>query len=178
MDEKQRISGFKALLASHKTNFSHLEDCDGNFRLWRDLSAEGKLESIVRDAAYYDVPFEHFAEAVRESVENAEEAALRLAMRSVRELRDLESMFPDDERIEPAPPLRERIRELLNAQSPEHEDEVMLSGEALAALHKEMREDEVAAKREDAHGYGWNPCKGSAMKRRKFRRVRKTKTGT
>jgi hypothetical protein len=156
MDEKHRLSGFKALLESHKTGFYHLVDSDGDFRLWRDLSAEGRLEYIVKDAAFYDVPFEHFAEAVRESVDPAalEEAALRLAMRSGRELHDLEKLFPDDGRTEPLPPLVERVSDLLSAESTEHEDEEVLSCEKLAVLFKEIRADEAAGKREGAHRYG------------------------
>ena len=156
MDEKHRLSGFKALLESHKTDSYQLVDSDGDFRLWRDLSAEGRLEYIVKDAAFYDVPFEQFARAVRESVEPAaiEEAALRLAMRSGRELYDLEKLFPDDGRTEPPPPLVERVSDLLNADSPEHEDEEVLTCEKLAALFKEIRADEAAGKREDAHWHG------------------------
>ena len=156
MDEKYRQSGFKALLESHKANSHHLEETDGSLRLWRDLSAEGKLEYMARDAAWYDVPFEQFAQVVRESVDNAaiEEAALRLAFRSRRELHDLENLFPDDGRTDSPPPLVERVSELLNANSPEHEDEEVLTCEKLAALFKEVRADEATAKREDAHWYG------------------------
>jgi hypothetical protein len=155
MDEKHRLSGFKALLASHKTNDFYLEERDGGFQLWRDLSAEARLEYIVKDAAFYDVPFEQFAEAVRESVDHAaiEEAALRLAMRSGRELYDLKALFPDDGRTEP-PPLVERVSELLNSEILEHEMEGALSVEKLAALFQEMREDESAGKHKDAHRYG------------------------
>ena len=155
MDEKHRVSGFKALLESYKTNSCHLMDPNGDFRLWRELSAEGKLEHIVRDAAYYDLSFEPFAQAVRESVDIAaiEEAALRLAFRSGRELHDLEKLFPDDGRTEPSPPLVERVAELLETQSPGHENEAVLSCEKLAALFKEIRADEAAGKREDAHRY-------------------------
>jgi hypothetical protein len=162
MDEKHRVSGFKALLESHKKNSYHLIDPDGSFRLWRELSAEARLENIVRDAAFYDVPFEQFAEAVRESVDPAaiEEAALRLALRSGKELHDLEALFPDDGRTEPPPPLVERLSELLKAESPEHENEAVLTVEKLAALFKEMREDEAAGKREDAHRY----CKEDLQK--------------
>jgi hypothetical protein len=124
MDEKHRLSGFKALLESQKANSHYLEEPDGSFRLWRDLSAEARLEYIVKDAALYDVPFEQFAEAVRESIDYAaiEEGALRLAMRNGRELHDMEGFFPDDGRTEPPPPLVERVRELMNAESPEHEN--------------------------------------------------------
>jgi len=156
MDEKHRLSGFKALLASHKTNSYHLADTDGDYRLWRDLSAEGRLESITRDAAYYGVPFEQFAQAVRESVDNAaiEETALRLAMRSGRKLHDLDQLFPDDGRTEPPPPLVERVRELLDAESSEHDNEAVLTAEEQSALRKEIAADTEVGKREDAHWYG------------------------
>jgi hypothetical protein len=156
MDNKDRVSGFKALLESHKTSSSYLIDPDGEFLLWRDLSTEGKLDSIVRDAAYYDVPFEPFVEAVRESIDSVaiEDAALRLAMRRGRELHELESLFPDDGLTEPSPPIVERVKELLNAKSAEHETEEVLNCHKLAALFKEMREDEAAVKQEDAHWCG------------------------
>jgi hypothetical protein len=153
VNDKQRLAGFKALLASEQTNSFYLEEPDGSFRLWRDLSAEGRLEYIARDAALYDVPFEQFAEAVRESVNSAaiEEGALRLAMRSVKELHDLEKLFPDDGRTEPPPPLVERVSELLNNAESQNEDPAWLTAEEAAALFKEMRADYAAAKREDAH---------------------------
>jgi hypothetical protein len=156
MDEKRRLSGFKALLESHKTSGSLMEETDGNLRLWRYLSPEAKLEYIVRDAAIYDVPFEQFSQAARETVGTGavEEAALRLALRSGRELHDLEKMFPEDGGTESPPPLSERLREMLNAASVEHGDEEVLSCDKMAALFIEMRADEAAAKREDAHWYG------------------------
>jgi hypothetical protein len=150
MDEKHRQSGFKALLASHKTRWCHLEDADGDRRLWQDLSAEGKVEHIARDAAYYDVSFEQFANAVRESLGVAaiEEAALRLALRCVRELHALERLFPDDGRTESPPPLVERVGELLSEKPGKHEKEEVLNCDKLATLFKEMRSDEAAGKRE------------------------------
>ena len=154
MNENHRLAGFQALLASQKADSYQLEEPDRSFRLWRDLSPEGRLGYIVRDAALYNVPFEQFAEAVRESVESAaiEEASLRLAMRSGQELHDLERLFPDDGRTE-SPPLVERVGELLNAKSAEHENEAWCpAAEEQAALFKEMRADYAAGKREDAHG--------------------------
>ena len=155
MNVKERISGFKALLESHKSNSFHLAEADGSYRLWRDLSAEGRLEKIVWDAAYFDVPFEQFAEAVRESVDSAAigDAALRLAMRSGRELHHLERLFPDNGQTGPAP-LVERVRELLDAEYFAHESDEMLTCGKLAALFEEMRADYAAARREDAHQYG------------------------
>jgi hypothetical protein len=156
MYEKHRISAFKALLESHKANSYHLIDTNGDFRLWQDLSNEGRLESIVRDAAFYDVPFEQFAEAARESLNDTaiEEAALRLAMRSGRELHDLEELFADDVRSEAPTSLVGHVRELLTAEFPEHENEEVVTREELTTLGNEIRADEAARKREDADWYG------------------------
>jgi hypothetical protein len=115
--------------------------------------------NIARDAAYYDVSFEQFANAVRENIDVAavEEAALRLAMRCVRELHALERLFPDDMGRKFPPPLVDCVRHLLNAKSPQHEKEESLSCNKLAALFKEMRADGADGadgKREDAHWYG------------------------
>jgi hypothetical protein len=133
-----------------------MQETDGSFHLWRDLSDEARLDHIVRDAAFYDVPFKQFTEAARESIDSGaiEEAALRLAMRSGRELFDLEKLFPDDGRTEPSPPLIERVSELLTAKSREQENDAGPTREGLTALFKEIRADEAATKREDAHWYG------------------------
>jgi hypothetical protein len=152
VDAKHGIAGFKAILESHKTNAYELLDRDGKFRVWRDLTAECKVEYILRDAAFYDVAFVHFADAVRGSVDKGaiEESALRLAMRTGRELHNLEKLFPDGGLTEP-PSLAERVRELLGAESPGQEIGEMLAGDKLAAVFKEMRTDEAARKGEDAH---------------------------
>jgi hypothetical protein len=156
MNDKQRLAGFKALLSSHQTNGYYLFEPDGmSLHLWQELSAEGKLEVIARDAAYYDVAFEPFAEAVRECVDAAviEDAALRLAMRSSRELHDLEKLFPDDGRTEPPPSLVERVNELLNSHT-DNDIEAGMTPQERDALFAELRADEAAAKHEDAHWYG------------------------
>jgi hypothetical protein len=85
MDDKQRLSGFKALVASDKSNGYGMEDADGEYRPWKDLSAEGKLRQLAGNAAYYDIPFEPFAQEVRATLGHLraaarEEAALRLAL--------------------------------------------------------------------------------------------------
>jgi len=156
MDEKQRLVGFKALLESHKTNSYDLAESDGSLRPWRDLSAEGRIETIARDAAWYDVPFEQFAQAVRGSVDNAaiEEAALRLAMRSGRESHDLENLSPAAGRTEPQPLVFTRAGEPLHAESAEHESEAVLDPVQQAALFKEIVADTEAGKREGAHRLG------------------------
>jgi len=168
MNEKDRLANFKALLKSEQENWIHLVDMDGNHRLWRELSAEGKLDIVARDAAYFGVTFEQFAEAARESIDAAEleDTALRLAMRKEQELTAVERLFPDDGRTEDAPPLIERVGELLRAVSGEHEDtrdeDWQLTSKELDALAKEIREDHEAAKREDAHWYGSSSTEDSS----------------
>jgi hypothetical protein len=119
MVTKNQLEGFKAQVASHKSSSGHMEDVDGNHCYWDELSAEGKVKWIASDAAYYDVPFEPFAQAVREVLGQLpaaarEEAALWLALQSEREQRELEQLLPRYDRLEPAPPLVDRFRELLD----------------------------------------------------------------
>ena len=119
MNEKRRVEGFKALTASDTSGSHYLEDVDGDFRLWREMSAESKLSKIVSNAAYCEVPFEPFAVAVRNLIsdlpaEAREEAALRLVLRQEQELHRLEKLLPRHDRLEPAPPLIERFQELLD----------------------------------------------------------------
>jgi hypothetical protein len=156
MNEKDRLKNFKALLKSEKSNSIYLVDPDGEFRLWRELSAEGKLDIIARDAAHFGVTFEQFAKAARESIDGdaLQDAALRLAIRKEQELTAVERLFPDDDRIEGPPPLIERVSELLKAAASEREDEIWPTAEEQKELFEEMRGDEAAAKREDAHWYG------------------------
>lgn len=119
MTDEHRLAGFEALVESGKNGGYFIEDADGSFRTWQEMSPEGKLEHIARDAAYYDVPFEPFAEAIRDVLSDLspaarEEAALRLVLRSVKELHGLEKLLPDEGRTEPPPPLIERCQELLD----------------------------------------------------------------
>ncbi len=128
MDEKQRVSGFKAILQSHKTNSYRLAEPDGSFELWQDLSSQGRLEQIARDAATYDVPFELFAEAVRDSIEKPtlEDATFRLVLRYERELHDLEMLVPDDGQTG-AMPLVRRVCDILLANEPTIEFDRLLA---------------------------------------------------
>jgi hypothetical protein len=135
MVRKKQLEGFDALIASQKSESSQLEDVNGEFRHWNELSTEGKVSWIASAAAYYDLPFEPFAEAVREILGELhaaarEEAALRLAFRGQQELHGLEKLLPKYDRLEPAPPLAERFQELLDyyenrlARKPDHEPDV------------------------------------------------------
>jgi hypothetical protein len=170
MDKKHRLTGFKALLEAHKSNGSYMEDFDDNRQLWQDLSYEGRLHWIVRDALLYNVPFEQFAEAVRESIDSTaiEQAALRLTMRIGRELFDLEKLFPDDGRTEPSPPLVVRVGELLQARSSKPDHDAVLTRITLSDLLRESRANEASARLEDSPWYGQNASeKSSDGKQRK-----------
>ena len=120
-DEEHRVEGFHALLADHKHSSSYYEEMDGDWRPWSELSAEGKLSYLAGDAAYYDVPFQHFAEAVRDVLSEQppvarEDATLRLLLTHARELQGLAKLLPDDGRTEPTP-LIDRFREWWGMES-------------------------------------------------------------
>jgi hypothetical protein len=120
-DEKDRVEGFYALLADHKQSGSYYEEMDGDWRQWPELSAEGKLSYLAGDAAYYDVPFHHLAEAVRDVLSDQppaarEDAALRLLLTHARELQGLARLLPDDGRTWPTP-LIDRFREWWGMES-------------------------------------------------------------
>lgn len=117
MAKRQQPDGFDLLLADHQNSSHYFEEVDGSHRLWNELSAEGKLAYLAGDAAFYDVPFERFRAAVSEILgEEApairEEAALRLALRSEKELYAVGRLLPPDERLE-GTPLPERVQEAL-----------------------------------------------------------------
>src|SRR5262249_27473948 len=75
---------------------------NGDLRLWKDLSGEGRLGYITSAAAMYDVPFEVFAEAVRDCISDSRllEAALRTVLQNGHELSGLSKLLPDDGRTE------------------------------------------------------------------------------
>jgi len=117
-NDKHRLEGFRALIASDKSGSYLLEDTDSTFRPWQELSAEGKLHFIAWAAAMYEVPFVQFAETVRDFAGKGEtltEAALRTVLEYKRELHALAELLPDDGRTE-STPLVERFRELLDYQ--------------------------------------------------------------
>lgn len=120
-DMAHRLSGFRASVEDRKHASYFLEEMDGSLRRWRELSAEAKLVYLARDAVLYDVPSEAFTQVVRKTLTDSppaarEEAALRLVLRSMHELRGLEKLFPDDGQTS-SPPLIERFREALGMQS-------------------------------------------------------------
>src|SRR5437667_160539 len=117
-DEQHRVEGFHALLVDHQNSGHAFEETDGSWRQWRELSARGRLSSITADAAWYEVPFESFAAAVRDVLSGQpaavrEEAALGLLYSYARELHGLAQMLPDYPGTNFPPPLTERFEHLL-----------------------------------------------------------------
>jgi hypothetical protein len=116
--EKRRLEGFEAKVASDKGNGYGMEDADGEYRAWNDLSAEGKLWQLAGNAAYSDVSFEAFAREARDVLGHLppaarEEAALWLALRNEKELHQLAKLLPEHDRLEPYP-LVEQLRDTLD----------------------------------------------------------------
>ncbi|HWB14091.1 MAG TPA: hypothetical protein VG826_33000 [Pirellulales bacterium] len=115
MNAKERSEGFRALVENHRNSGHYFEEVDGRWRLWRDLSPQGKLEYLAADAALYDVPFKRFHDSVREVIGDAAlaEAALRTVLSDALEFRSLARLLPDDGRTE-STPLSERFKEILS----------------------------------------------------------------
>jgi hypothetical protein len=76
MGAQSRLERFKASVKSDKESGCYLEDRDGIFRLWRDLSPQAKLDYLAGDAALYDVPFSAFSEEAREVFRDMVQAAM------------------------------------------------------------------------------------------------------
>jgi hypothetical protein len=68
------------------------------------------------DAVRHDVPFEPFAEVVRETIGEVGEAALRVVLDGQKELCAIAELFPDDGRTEPTP-LVELVKEMMDYAS-------------------------------------------------------------
>lgn len=113
--ENRKIAGFKASVESMKNSPDNhvFEEMDGDRQSWADLSAPAKLQYIVLDAARHDVPFEPFAQVVKDTIGDAGEAALRVVLDGQKELHAIAKLFPDDGRIEPTP-LVEQVKEMLD----------------------------------------------------------------
>lgn len=125
MSAKRQLEAFKAMVEDSRNSSHFFEETDGNRRKWKDLSAEGKLQYIARDAALCEVAYETFAEAARDSIGKSAlvEAALRTVLQDAQEYRGLEQLLPPDGRTE-STPLIDRFKEILNqpsepAQAPE-----------------------------------------------------------
>lgn len=111
-------AAFEAMLRDYRGNTSwYFEERDGSPRTWPELSPEGKLGYLARDAALAGVVEEHFAAAVREFLgdlpaERREAAALNLALGHARELRDVARLLPDHPTSDQLP-LAERVKDAI-----------------------------------------------------------------
>ena len=65
------------------------------------------------DAARNDVPFEAFAEVVKDTIGDRVDAALRVVLDGQKELHAIAELLPDDGRIE-SPPLVEQVKDVLD----------------------------------------------------------------
>src|SRR5207244_4690577 len=77
--ENQKIASFKAMVEDMKNSPDNhvFEEMNGDRLPWDDLSAAAKLQYIARDAVISDVPFEPFAQVVKDTIGEVSEAALR-----------------------------------------------------------------------------------------------------
>jgi len=113
--ENDRIASFKASVEDMKNSPDNhvFEEMDGDRLPWDDLSAAAKLQYIAWDAAHSDVPFEPFAQVVKDTIGNVGEAALRVVLDGQKELHAIAKLFPDDGRTEPTP-LVDQVKEMLD----------------------------------------------------------------
>jgi hypothetical protein len=113
--ENRKIANFKAMVEDSRNSPSNyvFDEMDGDRLPWAELSAAAKLAYISRDAAYADVPFEPFAQVVKETIGDAGEAALRVLLDGQKELHAIAKLFPDEGRTE-ATPLVERVQDMLD----------------------------------------------------------------
>ena len=127
--ENARIISFKRSVESMKNSPTghHFEEMNGDWRPWDDLSAAAKLQYIARDAVICDVPFESFAEVVKNTMGGRVDAALRVVLDGQKELHAIAKLFPDDGQTE-STPLVEQVKDMLDHVS------------ALEAQEKERRQ--------------------------------------
>lgn len=86
---------FERLFDDYLNSKQLFPDADGRMSLWKELSAEGKVQHIGRLAAIFDQPLSRFTEAVHDtlgvqSLRTDEHAGLRLCYDSARQLRSHE----------------------------------------------------------------------------------------
>jgi hypothetical protein len=120
-DEQRRLKGFQATLADHKQSGSYFLESDDAWRHWPELSPERKLSYLAFDAAYFEMPVERLAAAVRDMMGDQpaavrEEVLLGVLLDRERELHEVARLLPGDGRTEPTP-LIGRIRQWLGIDS-------------------------------------------------------------
>lgn len=113
--ENQKIASFKVMVEDMKNSPDNhvFAEMNGDRLPWDDLSAAAKLQYIVRDAVISDVPFEPFAQVVKDTIGDVGEAALRVVLDGQKELHAIAKLFPDDGRTE-STPLVDQVKEMLD----------------------------------------------------------------
>jgi hypothetical protein len=113
---------FAALQAQYNSSTWYFDEIDGDMRTWRELSPEGKLSYITRDAVVDGVSFERFAKAVEEALADVppaarEQAALRLLLHSERDLLAVDRLLPSEDcghdLFAPGRPVAERLEDAI-----------------------------------------------------------------
>jgi hypothetical protein len=118
-DDKSRAN-FDAMLASYGGSILYEEIGGQNLRNWAELSPDGKLAYIVRDAVLSGVSLERFVQAAREIVggdaADRERIYLGLLLDSQKELTGLEKMLAgwtpesNHDLFAPSQPLTEKFK--------------------------------------------------------------------
>jgi hypothetical protein len=116
--ENKKVASFKAMVRDMEVSPGNhvFEEMNGDRLPWDDLSAAAKLLYIARDAVISDVPFEQFAQVVKDTIGDVGEAALRVLLDGQKELHAIAELFPDDGRTEPTP-LVELVKEMMDYAS-------------------------------------------------------------
>lgn len=113
--ESHKVAGFKAMVEDMRNSPPNrvFDEMNGDWLPWAELSAAAKLQYIARDAVIADVPFEPFAEVVKDTIGDVGEAALKVVLDGQKELHAIAKLFPDDGRTE-STPLVEQVKEMLD----------------------------------------------------------------
>jgi hypothetical protein len=113
--ENRRVASFKACVEDLRNSPDNceFEEMDGDRQSWKDLSAAAKLQYIALDAARSNVPFEPFAAAVKDTIGDMGEPALRVVLDGQKELHAIAKLLPDDGRTE-STPVVEQVRDMLD----------------------------------------------------------------
>ncbi len=98
-DIEERLESYKFFFDRFRYSSSLTRDIDGKWRTWQDLSAEGKVDFMLVNAAASGIPFEPLAKVMRDALGDLapavrEEAALRVALRYRQELHELWKLLP------------------------------------------------------------------------------------
>lgn len=163
MAKKPKQDSFDAMLNDYRGNDSwHFEEMDGTHRTWPELSPEGKLAYLARDAAFAGASAERFAQAAREFLGDLppvgrEEAALQLALHNQRELHAVERLLPPEDFRHgdlAGTPLIERLNEFLSYLSERAAAKPVQEKQADKGMAGYLTKAKAAPKRDKTKGRG------------------------